>query len=178
VTWLYLGPGADRVVGVADDRDPSDPPRKFFELKDREFERVNPARPPESAASANPPPPPADASKPIDVRDIYQQAATPGPVLSPGSRRNDPNEVHGILRENLARENAAGLNEVPHRRRPVSRRFRDYVLLMVGLNVGLGLNAVRASHGGDVVGFVSSIAGMGLLSAGVTWVMWFVMDRY
>jgi hypothetical protein len=111
------------------------------------------------------------------VRELFRQASTPGSVLSKGPR-NEPNEVHAVLRDNLARANEAGLNEVPLRPKRPSKRRRDYILLMVGLNAVLVFLAVGFFRSGNVIGFVSAMAGIGLLSASITWVMWFVMDDY
>jgi hypothetical protein len=168
--------------------DPSDPPRKFYDLKPKEFERVNapvagrsassaPATPPSSPPVSPPTPRPLDSSKPIDVRELFREASTPGPVLSKGPR-NDLNEVHAVLRDNLARANEAGLNEVPLRPKRPSWRKRDYILLMIGANAVLAFLAIGFFRSGNVIGFVSAMAGIGMLSASITWVMWFVMDDY
>jgi hypothetical protein len=168
--------------GVAGD--PSDPPRKFYGLKPKEFERVNPpvaGQPPPSSPPSPPASPPKsrelDPSKPIEVRELFQQASTPGPVLSKGPR-NDLNDVHVVLKDNLARANEAGLNEVPLRPKRPSRRKRDYMLLMIGTNAGLAFLAIGFFRSHNVIGFVSAMAAIGMLSASITWVMWFVMDDY
>ncbi len=86
-------------------------------------------------------------------------------------------DVQQMLMENVARANAAGLNELapsPPRR---SRRRRDYWLLMIGGNSLLGLIAALSGPSSPFV-FVFALAGMALLSAGLSWVMWFVMDDY
>jgi hypothetical protein len=166
--------------------DPSDPPRKFYDLKPKEFERVNapvagqpsPSATPPSSPPVSPPSlPELDSSKPIDVRELFQQASTPGPVLSKGPR-NDLNEVHAVLRDNLARANEAGLNDVPLRPKRPSRRKRDYISLMIGANAVLAFLAISFFRSHNVIGFVSVMAGIGMLSASITWVMWFVMDDY
>jgi hypothetical protein len=78
--------------------------------------------------------------------------------------------VHAILRENLARANAAGLNEVTPPAPRKSRRKRDYILALIAGNtffiVGLKYNPVFAG------------AGLIIFNVGVTWVMWVVMDDY
>jgi hypothetical protein len=163
-----------------DNRDPSDPPRKVYDLKPKEFDRVNPVRPESQPLAQNSTPAAReiDPAKPIDVRELHRQATTPGPVLSPGTRRNDPNAVHAILRDNLARENAAGLNEVPLRPKRKSRRKRDYFLVLMVSDGFLGAFAVNCLHNRNAIGFVYAIAGIGLITASLTWVMWFVMDDY
>jgi predicted phage tail protein len=92
-------------------------------------------------------------------------AATPPPV-----------DVHQVLRDNLARENAAGMNAVkpvPPRR---SRRKRDYWLVLIFGNLAIAATVHLA--GGNVVTVVYGFSGIILLSSGLTWVMWFVMDDY
>jgi hypothetical protein len=159
--------------------DDSDPPRKFYTFRPREFERANQPRP-ELPAEVKPTSAPAepDASKPILLHEVIAQAASPGPVLPTAPRTGAVNDVHGLLRHNLERENAAGLNTLAPKPQYRSRRRRDYLVLMISVNTVLGGMAVHALHTGNVVTFVSSIAGMGLLSAAITWVLWFVMDKY
>jgi hypothetical protein len=83
--------------------------------------------------------------------------------------RPEENEIHAVLRDNLARANAAGLNEVSPRPRR-SRRRRDYFLtLLIGNTVLVG---------GAFLMPVFAIAGMIIFNLGATWIMWFVMDDY
>lgn len=153
--------------------DSDDPPRKLYQLKPRDFERVNAAPPPSAE-------PGADASAapgPIDVRDLARLATNGQPLLSP---RREPapgrTDVHGVLQENLARANAAGINDVDLSPRPPSRRKRDYWFSLVagnafiiGLVLLLGLNPMTVLFG---------FGGVIIFSVGLTWIMWFVMDRY
>lgn len=160
--------------------DDSDPPRKYYDFKPREFERENPSprsepSPPEVRC---PPASPADPSRPIDVHELHRQAAVPGPVLSRKRPGGGPNDVQTILRENLARENAAGLNKLPYRPPRKSRRRRDYWMLMIATWVVFGYLAVTALASSNAILFVYSVAAIGLISAATTWVMWFVMDDY
>ena len=87
-----------------------------------------------------------------------------------------PNDVYQVLQDNLARENAAGLNVVrPVPKRP-SRRKRDFWLVLIGGNL-----AIMASVGFtsiNVMTVIYGFAGVILLSSGLTWIMWFVMDDY
>ena len=86
-------------------------------------------------------------------------------------------DVHQILRENLDHANRAGLNDLaPVPARP-SRRRRDYWLVMAGGNLAFGFIAASVGPTKPIV-FVSALAGMVLLSGGLTWAMWFVMDDY
>jgi hypothetical protein len=98
-------------------------------------------------------------------------------VNAPVAGGPPPVEVVQILRDNLARANAAGLNELapmPPRR---SRRRRDYWLLLVSANLVFGLIAVCSGPSAPLP-FVSALSGMALVSGGLTWLMWFVMDDY
>jgi hypothetical protein len=84
--------------------------------------------------------------------------------------------VYQVLQDNLARENAAGLNVVkPVPKRP-SRRKRDFWLLLVLGNLTIAATVHFA--GGNVMSNLFSLAGIILLSVSLTWVMWFAMDDY
>src|SRR5262245_17975095 len=108
-----------------------DPPRKFYQLKPREFELLN--DPPSAFVPLGHKPDPDHHTRKIDVREIYEQARTPGPVLA---KVHKPlaNDVHVILHDNHARANAAGLNELTPKPRRRSRRNRDYFLLLIPLD--------------------------------------------
>jgi hypothetical protein len=168
--------------------DPSDPPRKFYDLKPREFERVNAPRPPppeETAAS----PAPADVPRvdrgPIDVKELFRQAQMGGPVLSSEAKRKvDPNDVHAILQDNLARANAAGLNDVSLRPKRPSKRKRDYWIMMTAVSVVFGPIAVAtgvqvaAGNRGSAMIFGCSLAALILIQITLWWVMWHIVDDY
>ncbi|WP_438480154.1 hypothetical protein [Oleiharenicola lentus] len=120
--------------------DESDPPRKYYGLKPREFTRIN------EVVSAEP------------------TSAPPG-----------DNDVHVILRQNQVIARDAGLNEIVIKK-VVSRRKRDYWTVLIagnlciaGLTAFVGLNPLTAMFG---------LAGCVLLSVGLTWIMWVVMDNY
>jgi hypothetical protein len=137
-------------------------PRRELRLKPPEFERANR---------------PADAfgdNAAIDTRQLYREAnARSRPTAAPAKADN---EVHAILRDNLARANAQGLNEViPQRRRP-SRRKRDYWLMLAGGNL-LVVGAVLALHA-NAVTLIFGLSAVVLFTLGLTWVMWAVMDDY
>ncbi len=107
---------------------------------------------------------------PIDLRELVRQGAASGPVLKGNAPANRPNEVHAILRDNLAQANAAGLNDVKPPAPRKSRRKRDYfVSLLVG-NAALSV--------GTAIMPVFGVAGLIIFNCGLTWVMWFVMDDY
>lgn len=156
--------------------DPSDPPRKFYDFKDRDFERANPPRPP--ASGANAPGPELDPTKPIDVHELHRQAAVPGPVLKAGGLPRRENEIHAVLRENLARESAAGLNHLSPKPQRKRRRLRDYIILMVLNNSVFGALAIMGLQARNAVLFIYATAALGMIDAVATWIIWFVMDPY
>jgi hypothetical protein len=160
--------------------DDADPPRKFYALKStREFPISNPpttTAPASPAPKRTPPAAPPSPAGPIDVRDHLRDAGLVPKTPTERSRVPSENEVHGILRDNLARANEAGLNTLSYKEPRRSRRKKDYFFLMALAVPFFGFLAWSERH--NVVVFVSSIAGLGIFTAGVTWVMWFVMDDY
>ena len=95
------------------------------------------------------------------------------PTVTPTSA---PIDVHQVLRDNLTRENAAGMNAVkPMPPRP-SRRKRDFWLMLVLGN--LTIVATVLITRGNTVAVLFGVAGVLCLSVALTWVMWFVMDDY
>jgi hypothetical protein len=87
-----------------------------------------------------------------------------------------PTDVHQVLRDNLTRENAAGMNAVkpvPPRR---SRRKRDFWLMLVLGNLTIAATVLITR--GNTVAVLFGVAGVLCLSVALTWVMWFVMDDY
>lgn len=139
-------------------------PRREFQFKPTEFETTN--RPADDT--------PGNAS--IDVQQIHRQATPPSsPPVAPAPKPAE-NEVHAILRANLAQANAKGQNEViPESRRP-SRRKRDYWLLLVGGNLAVA-GAVSLMHK-NVVTLAFGFSAMVFCSLALTWVMWVVLDDY
>ena len=141
--------------------EPVDPPRKTYELKERAFERVN--------TSTKPSPPPT----------AVVTGARPGQVAAsshPGAV--DPNDIHSILQHNRAVEQRHGKDVVkfastgPRR----SRRKRDFWLLLVG---GILLVVALVALGNaNPVSVIFGLAGMVVISLGLTWIMWFVMGDY
>ena len=159
--------------------DDPDPPRKFYQLKPREFEAVNeppgalPSGPGEPAGR-DPGPNESDDGR-IDVRNLFKQANRPGPALVRKARAAAANDVNALLRDNLARANAAGLNAVDTRPKRASRRKRDYWLLLITIDLFF-LSFVL--FGGNVMTFAYGIAGFIIFTLRLTWIMWFVMDDY
>lgn len=158
--------------------DEPEPPRKLYSLKPREFEAVNEPRPnalPPATPTRDPGIVPAtDAA--IDVRALARQATGKGPALKGAHSVNRTNEVHAMLQDIHARADAAGLNYLAPKAKRLSRRKRDYWLLMLFGNLALVIVAIIGRSNPFVL--VSSLAGVGLVSVAITWIMWHVMDDY
>jgi hypothetical protein len=158
----------------------ADPPRKFYGFKPREFERANPPRP---AGSAPDSPAPAPAATPppeqkIDVRELIRTGAGAGPQLGSNQAVNRANEVHDLLRANLARDQAAGHYDLgvldDSKRR---RRIRNYWIAVVAINAPLGAFAWWIGHA-NALPFVCAIAAMALLTSRLTWETFFLRTHY
>lgn len=170
--------------------DPSDPPRKFYDFKAREFERVNapPVPPPADTPPAPAPDPAPVQSGPIDVKEMFQQAQLRGPLLRSGATRdkaaNARTDVTDILEANHARAKAAGGFDVSYAPKPPSRRKRDYWRLMAIGTIFLGSMtvytgiAVLGGNRGAAIPFVYSAAGVVMYNAALWWVMWHIMEDY
>ncbi len=139
--------------------DETDPPRKFYRLKPKEFERVNevPAAPQAAAPTAESPReadlgrsveptvpsgaapgamPGAGAAQTgrVDVRELARIGSAGAPLLGSNQVRTTANDVHAMLAQNEAVAEAHGLNAV----KPVQkfrRRKRDFRLMLVGGNL-------------------------------------------
>lgn len=126
----------------------------------------------------DPPATPAAAGPGSPAPVKHRLGTTSFPVVNlPADADRPPVEVKEMLRENLAREQAAGRNELTHVPPRPSRRRRDYWWLMGSTNLGFGILALWAGPGAPLL-FVSALSGMALVSGGLTWLMWFVMDDY
>ena len=148
--------------------DDPDPPRQNYGFKPREIETVN--------APTNEP----QALPPVRVQDLINHALAPpkpGAALKPPPLAQDT-DVHAMLRANVARDNAAGLNElIPLETRP-SKRKRDFWFLTISGNLLLGLAAISSGATGNPMVFVSAVGGMGMLTATLWWVMFHIMSDY
>jgi hypothetical protein len=154
---------------MADD----DPPRQFYQLKPREFEAVNcpvPQTPPVARGE------PHQASGKIDIRDLYEQAKTPGPLLATARAAARRNDIHVILEDNLSRANAAGLNTLSPKPKRRSRRTRDYFLVMIPLTAFFAYAAFGPYS--NVMLMAYGVAGIILSTLGLGWIMFGVMDDY
>jgi hypothetical protein len=152
--------------------DAPDPPRKFYKFKPTEFENVNGVSRHSPLHEGQPRPDPGIVETEkvrIDVRDLARAAAIPTAKSQPAPA-TPANEVHAMLRDNLARANAAGANRVaPVVKRP-SRRKRDYFITLALGNAVLAVaTAIMPIYGG---------AGLVIFNIGLTWIMWFVLDDY
>jgi hypothetical protein len=160
----------------------SDPPRKYYGLKPRDFERANanlpPPAPPDAAAPAADPGVVAHSSGKIDVRELVRAGASPGAQLGSNQIPNRANEVHAMLDENYRRAEAAGgfaLGELDDSKPRL--RFRAYVIAMLVVNVPCGLVAWKVGPT-DAYFFVFAIAAMALVSSYLTWQTFFLRTHY
>jgi len=119
---------------------------------------------------------PLSSDDPPPVKHTFTTAkfeAVNEPTATPTS---EPTDVHQILRANITRDEAAGLNVVkPMPKRP-SRRKRDFWLMIVAGNLTIVALVIATGH--NVVSVLFGLAGVVLLTSGFTWVMWCVMDDY
>lgn len=122
------------------------------------------------------PPASTPTTAPTDVAAHFCAATPAHPGVSAPPPPPAENDVHAILRDNLAAATAAGLNEVrPVVRRP-SRRRRDYWLVLIGFN--LLIVAFVLLPGPNVISMLFGFGGIVLFDLALTWIMWVVMDDY
>jgi hypothetical protein len=160
-------------------QDEPEPPRKFYGFKPREFERANPAQRPAPSEPPAPDPgiPVADSGK-IDVNDLIRAGSGGDTPLGTNAVKNRDNEIHGILRDNLARDIAAGhydLGTLDDSKR--RRRIRNYWLALAAVDIPLGAFAFRIGHGAAIP-FVCAIAGIAMFTAWLTWETFFLRTHY
>jgi len=143
--------------------EPPDPPPRTFKLKARTFESVNP---PAGQTS--------DAGR-IDVHDLLKAATPTAPrptQVPPGAPPAAINDITTLLRDNVA-------HEVPRDMPPPVRQTRrrtDYLVCLIGGNALIaGLVALIGLNPGTVL---FGLAGAFMFTVVLTWVMWFVMERY
>lgn len=146
---------------------PSDPPSESgapkFRLKPREF------------PVANVPVSTPSLFEPTDVQAHFRAAAAGAPLVAPVGP-TPKNDIHEILRTNLAADEAAGLHAVkPVSPRP-SRRRRDYVIVAGSVNLLLFGLALFFRDAPVVLIFV--LAAFVLFNLRLAWSMWIVMDDY
>jgi hypothetical protein len=145
--------------------DEADPPRKNYGFKDREFKRDN-------ALSSAEPPPPTAKELAMMSGPVAKKADLPSVALA---KEGDPNDVYALLQQNRAVEKQHHLDEFEIKKIK-NRRRRDYWLLLFTIESTLGVVAY-VGRGNPFV-FACSIAAMGFLALGLTWIMWQVMSKY
>ena len=119
---------------------------------------------------------PSDANPPtrtftLKPKEFARVNAPPGTQEASAAH-----DVFAIRREIREREQALGLNELAPKPAPKSRRRRDYWLLLVTVDTALVLTAWLGRA--NVFVLTSAAAGVIVVSVGLTWIMWFVMDDY
>jgi hypothetical protein len=134
------------------------PQRAQLQFKARPFERVNRASDP-----------------PVDHHALIAAAnrGRPAPAAGgPPAAAQSGNEVEDILRLNRERERQAGLDQLKPMPPVPNRRRRDYWMVLLGGNlvILLGLGAIT----GPVIAAMLAA----FFTAGITWVMYGVMDKY
>lgn len=165
--------------------DEPDPPRKFYGFKPTTFAVANPRpatapTPGSTAPPASDPGIPTAPPGPIDVHELNRLASTGLPLLNTPSIPKKENEVHTILRDNLAVADAAGLNEVkidPNYRSRQQRRVRTFWILLVAIDVPLGAVAWVTSHPmsqASAFPFAFAIAGIGYATGRLIWHTFFL----
>jgi hypothetical protein len=164
--------------------DEPDLPRKFYQLKPKEFERVNAPRPgaePAPPAGADPGVGTASGTpaQRIDVRDLARQAVGDAPLLGVNGPVNRTNDVHGVLQEKFQHDVAAGLFHVtPADDKQRRRRIRNYWIATIAWNVPFGCvawsaNPTKGMGPASAIVFVCAIAAMALFTSYLTWQTFF-----
>lgn len=149
--------------------DESDPPRKHYGFKEREFKRDN------ALSSEVPPMPTAkELAQLATQRGPASAGNPPKPPVAP-ARTADPNDVHAVLQLNRTTEKKFGRDEIEIKK-VKSRRAREFWFILVGGNLAI-IGAVWLS-GMNVISVVFGLAGLIVFSLGLSWIMWQVMDRY
>ncbi len=164
--------------------DDPEPPRKFYQLKPKDFERVN--RVPGASVAPVVPAPDAgpapidDRHRRIDVRELIRQGAAGAPLLSANQPANRPNEVHGVLKDKFEHDRAHGLFHVePGDDKERRQRIRNYWLLLVLVDapflwLAWKVNPLRGLGPASAIVFTCAIAGFGMFTAWWTWHNWFL----
>ena len=146
------------------------PARREFQFKRRGFETVN-----------------QPGGTRIDVHAAIAAANQGHAPVTPDPAPAGPNPVAsnpiGAQTRNEALEIVQETARVQSRfEKPVdltprsNRRWRDYLMLMIAVNGLLVTNLILNRD--NVVTALFSLGGIAIFSAAVTWIMFFVMDRY
>jgi len=99
---------------------------------------------------------------------------TPGP--GPEREHSAAHDVHAILQANLRSEKSLKVNQPMLVTKKKSRRLRDYLVSLIGGNLFIVI--LTWVVGANVVSLLFGLAGMVLLSCGLTWVMFQIMEDY
>lgn len=135
--------------------------RPAFRFKPREF-------------TADNPPVSTPSDTPTDVREhLALTRARPPSTGGTGASLAADNEIHAVLRDNIAHANAAGLNDLKPVGRRHSRRRRDYLLATTLMN-GVIAAVACFSPGARLFCLVGAM----MFNVSFTWILWFVMDDY
>ena len=112
--------------------------------------------------------------KPVMIDRDLARAATSQPLLSSAPAPIRKNEVHTVLRDNLA--NAAGLNDLtldPHSISPQQRRVRRFWLVIFAFNAPLGALAWWIGHE-QAIPFVCAVGSIGFVTGRLIWKTFFL----
>lgn len=155
-------------------QDESDPPRKFYGFKPKEFERANEPVEGQAPLPTRPDPGISPArDERIDVNELIRIGAR-GPAADAAKPVASANEVHAMLKDNLTKEWAAGLFHVEAK--PDLKRRRRLMLFWIGLavvDIPLGLFAAKIGHTAAIP-FVCALAGMGMFTSWLIWETFFL----
>ncbi len=99
---------------------------------------------------------------------------TPGP--GPEREPSATHDVRAILQANLKSEKSLQVNQPIVVKRKKSKRLRDYLISLVGGNLFIVLTLWFV--GKNPVSLIFGLAGMVLLTCGLTWVMFQIMEDY
>ena len=158
--------------------DEPDPPRKLYGFKPTTFEVANPGTVP-APTDSTPAPDPGIVrvdDQRIDVHELNRIAATGLPPLHTTPVPIPENEVHAILRKNLAVANAAGLNDVkldPNYVSQQQRRVRRFWFVIVAFDVPLGAFAWWIGHE-QAIPFACAVGGIGFVTGRLIWETFFL----
>lgn len=81
-----------------------------------------------------------------------------------------------MLRENLARANAKGANDLGPAPTRKNRRTRDYFIVLIPVNAFFAFFAFGPLA--NPITFIYGIAGIAFFTVALTWVMFGIMNKY
>ena len=163
--------------------DETDPPRKQYGFKEREFKRDN-RRP----GSLPPMPTVTDLAK-IAASEKVGGALHPDDPAASGSttsghkapptqaRASDPNDVHAVLAANREVENKFGGDKVKFTTTG-QRKKRDYWIVFLTAEIVFGGIVALGVKQSNPFFLVFGLTGMVIFGVAITWIMWQLVDRY